>query len=55
MATAWKPVSEANDVFEGRDLFGSNSQIRALAEGRVSMDAQEKFAPRATPLSRERA
>ena len=47
MSTVWKPVSEAQDVFEGRDratgelkwtgtrvdlVFGSNSQLRALAE-----------------------
>ena len=47
MATEWKPVSEAEDVFEGTDrtsgdvkwtgtrvdlIFGSNSQLRALAE-----------------------
>ena len=58
MATAWKPVSEAEDVFEGSDratgerkwtgtrvdlVFGSNSQLRALAEAYGSSDAQEKF------------
>ena len=47
MGTEWKPVSDAADVFEGRDrktgkvkwtgtrvdlVFGSNSQLRALAE-----------------------
>src|SRR4029077_8404220 len=47
MGTEWKAVSDAKDVFEGRDrktgqvkwtgtrvdlLFGSNSQLRALAE-----------------------
>jgi catalase-peroxidase len=47
MGTTWKPVSKAGDVFEGRDratgelkwtgtrvdlIFGSNSQLRALAE-----------------------
>ena len=47
MGTAWKPTSEESDVFEGRDratgalkwtgtrvdlIFGSNSQLRALAE-----------------------
>ena len=47
MSTAWKPTSEERDVFEGRDrksgelkwtgtrvdlIFGSNSQLRALAE-----------------------
>jgi catalase-peroxidase len=56
--TEWKPVSEGADVFEGRDrktgqvkwtgarvdlVFGSNSQLRALAEVYGSADAQEKF------------
>ncbi len=58
MATEWKPVSDAKDVFEGRDrktgepkwtatrvdlVFGSNAQLRALAEVYASADAQEKF------------
>ncbi|HUW51634.1 MAG TPA: catalase/peroxidase HPI [Sulfuricella sp.] len=58
MGTEWKPVSDAGDVFEGRDrktgkvkwtgtrvdlIFGSNSQLRALAEVYASSDAQEKF------------
>jgi catalase-peroxidase len=58
MGTEWKPVSDAEDVFEGTDrktgekkwagtrvdlLFGSNSQLRALAEAYGSADAQEKF------------
>ena len=58
MGTEWKPVSEAGDEFEGRDrktgevkwtgtrvdlVFGSNSQLRALAEVYGSGDAQEKF------------
>ena len=58
MGTEWKAVSEATDVFEGRDrktgevkwtgtrvdlVFGSNSQLRALAEVYGSADAQEKF------------
>ncbi len=58
MGTTWKPVSEAGDLFEGRDrttdelkwsatrvdlIFGSNSQLRALAEVYGSSDAQEKF------------
>jgi catalase-peroxidase len=58
MSTSWKPASEAGDVFEGRDratgelkwtgtrvdlIFGSNSQLRALAEVYGSQDAQEKF------------
>ena len=58
MGTMWKPVSEAADTFEGRDrktgeprwtatrvdlVFGSNSQLRALAEVYAQEDAQEKF------------
>jgi len=58
MGTEWKAVSEAEDTFEGRDrktgekkwtgtrvdlVFGSNSQLRALAETYGSSDAQEKF------------
>ncbi|KWI94767.1 hydroperoxidase [Burkholderia ubonensis] len=58
MNTEWKPVSADNDVFEGRDratgkvkwtgtrvdlVFGSHSQLRALAEVYGSADAQEKF------------
>ena len=58
MRTEWKPVSNAKDVFEGRDrttgkvrwsgtsvdlIFGSNSQLRALAEVYASEDAKEKF------------
>jgi catalase-peroxidase len=58
MGTEWKPVSDAGDVFEGRDratgvvkwtgtrvdlVFGSNSQLRALAEVYASADAQQKF------------
>ncbi|MHB1083459.1 MAG: catalase/peroxidase HPI [Thiobacillus sp.] len=58
MGTAWKPVSKDEDVFEGHDrktgekkwtgtrvdlIFGSNSQLRALAEAYGSSDAQEKF------------
>jgi catalase-peroxidase len=58
MGTEWKPVSDARDVFEGCDrrtgevrwtgtrvdlIFGSNSQLRALAEVYGSADAQEKF------------
>ena len=58
MGTAWKPVSEDDDVFEGRDratgklkwtgtrvdlVFGSNSQLRAIAEVYACEDAQEKF------------
>jgi catalase-peroxidase len=58
MGTEWNAVSDAKDVFEGRDrktgkpkwtgtrvdlLFGSNSQLRALAEVYGSSDAQAKF------------
>ena len=58
MGTEWKAVPDATDVFEGRDrktgevkwtgtrvdlVFGSNSQLRALAEVYGSSDAQEKF------------
>ncbi|GLS22457.1 catalase-peroxidase [Labrys miyagiensis] len=58
MSTVWKAVSEADDVFEGRDratgevkwtgtrvdlVFGSNSQLRALAEVYGSSDVQAKF------------
>jgi len=58
MGTEWKPVSKDADVFEGRDrktgaikwtgtrvdlVFGSHSQLRALAEVYGSSDAQEKF------------
>jgi catalase-peroxidase len=58
MGTTWKATSEAQDVFEGRDrktgavkwtgtrvdlVFGSNSQLRSLAEVYASSDAQEKF------------
>jgi len=58
MGTTWKAVSEAADVFEGRDratgelkwtgtridlIFGSNSQLRALAEVYACEDSQEKF------------
>jgi catalase-peroxidase len=58
MGTEWKPVSKDAEVFEGRDrktgkvkwtgtrvdlVFGSNSQLRALAEVYASADAKEKF------------
>jgi catalase-peroxidase len=58
MSTTWKATSEDQDVFEGRDratdelkwtgtrvdlIFGSNSQLRALAEVYGCEDAQEKF------------
>jgi catalase-peroxidase len=58
MGTEWKAVSDAKDLFEGRDrktgevkwtgtrvdlIFGSNSQLRALAEVYGSADSQKKF------------
>ncbi len=58
MSTTWKATAEDEDVFEGRDraggelkwtgtrvdlIFGSNSQLRALAEVYGSEDSQEKF------------
>jgi len=58
MGTRWQPTSEAEDTFEGRDratgellwtgsrfdlVFGSNSQLRALAEVYASDDAKHKF------------
>ncbi len=58
MGTTWKAASEAGDVFEGRDratgelkwtgtrvdlIFGSNSQLRALAEVYGCEDSREKF------------
>ncbi len=58
MNTTWKTTPEDDDVFEGRDratgelkwtgtrvdlIFGSNSQLRALAEVYGCEDSQEKF------------
>lgn len=58
MSTEWKAVSDAKEMFEGHDrktgevkwtatrvdlIFGSNSQLRALAEVYGSADAQKKF------------
>jgi catalase-peroxidase len=57
MGTTWTPTSEAAETFEGRDasgtvrwtasrtdlVFGSNSQLRALAEVYASDDAKAKF------------
>jgi catalase-peroxidase len=58
MRTEWKAASKDGDVFEGRDrktgelkwtgtrvdlVFGSNSQLRALAEVYGSSDGQKKF------------
>jgi catalase-peroxidase len=59
MSTEWKPVSKDEDVFEGVDresgdlkwtgtrvdiIFGSNSQLRALAEVYAQDDSKQKFA-----------
>ncbi|MGE5243009.1 MAG: catalase/peroxidase HPI [Betaproteobacteria bacterium] len=58
MSTTWKPTSEAAEIFEGRDrktgkvkwtgsrvdlVFGSNSQLRAIAEVYACEDSQRKF------------
>jgi catalase-peroxidase len=58
MGTEWKPVEKDADVFEGRDretgelkwsgtrvdlIFGSNSQLRAVAEVYACQDSEEKF------------
>jgi catalase-peroxidase len=58
MGIEWKPTSEARELFEGRErktgkvkwtgtrvdlIFGSHSQLRALAEVYASVDAKEKF------------
>ena len=58
MGTVWKPTSEDEDVFAGSDrktgeqkwtgtrvdlIFGSNSELRALAEVYAAADAQDKF------------
>ncbi|HHL4077658.1 catalase/peroxidase HPI [Burkholderia sola] len=58
MGTEWKPTSEANEAYEGRDratgelkwlasrvdlVFGSHSQLRALSEVYGSEDSQQKF------------
>ncbi len=56
--TTWKASSESQDIFEGRNrktgelkwtgtrvdlIFGSNSELRALAEVYGCTDSQEKF------------
>ena len=56
--TTWLPVSQENDAFQGRNsktgevqwtgtrvdlIFGSNSELRALAEVYASADSREKF------------
>jgi len=58
MRTTWKGTSEAQNVFEGRDrksgelkwtgtradlIFGSNSELRAIAEVYACEDSKEKF------------
>ena len=58
MGTEWKAISDADDEFEGRDrdsgdvkwtgtrvdlIFGSNSQLRALAEVYASSDNKDRF------------
>ena len=58
IGTVWKPMSESKDVFEGRDratgdvkwtatrvdlIFGSHSQLRALAEVYAQDDAKVSF------------
>jgi len=58
MSTEWKPSGSADHVYEGRDrttgevkwtatsvdlVFGSDSQLRALAEVYACDDAEEKF------------
>ncbi|MCX6214432.1 catalase/peroxidase HPI [Spirosoma sp.] len=58
LGTTWKAASQHQDVFEGRDratgelkwtgtrvdlIFGSNSELRALAEVYACEDAQEQF------------
>jgi catalase-peroxidase len=58
MGTAWKPLDDQKEIFEGHDrktgqlkwtgtradlIFGSNSELRAIAEVYASNDAREKF------------
>ncbi len=58
MGTVWKPISETKQVFEGRNaitndvkwtatradlIFGSNSELRAIAEMYAQQDNKEKF------------
>ena len=58
MGTEWKPAAGAEGVYEGRErktgkvkwtgtrvdlVFGSNSQLRAIAEVYAAEDAKEKF------------
>jgi len=61
MGVEWKPLSEAEDVFEARDrktgavkwtgtrvdlVFGSNSQLRAISEVYGAVDARDAFVAR---------
>ena len=58
MSTEWQPLSDAGDIFEGKDrrtgevrwtgtrvdlVIGSNAQLRAIAEVYGSSDSKEKF------------
>jgi catalase-peroxidase len=58
ISTVWTPISEDNEIFEGQDrksgelkwtatradlIFGSNAELRAIAEVYGSADAKEKF------------
>jgi catalase-peroxidase len=58
LGTTWKATSDAQNVFEGRDrktgavkwtgtrvdlIFGSNSELRAIAEVYGSSDSEQKF------------
>ena len=58
MSTEWKANSEEEEIFEGRDrtsgdlkwtgtrvdlIFGSHSQLRAVAEVYAQSDSKEKF------------
>ncbi len=58
MRTEWKPLSDTKDAFEGRDrrtgescwrgtrvdlVFGSNAELRAIAEVYAAVDGQPKF------------
>ncbi|MFN4255495.1 MAG: peroxidase family protein, partial [Saprospiraceae bacterium] len=58
MGTTWRPLSEAQDLFEGRDrrtgdlkwvgsrvdlIFGSNTELRAIAEVYGCADGEAKF------------
>lgn len=58
MSTSWKAIDDTQEIFEGRDrktgsvkwtatradlIFGSHSELRAIAEVYASSDAKEKF------------